>query len=250
MASRDERIANLAATLKGSGVAKSDAQSRMMAEEMIGVEENVQKRFDEEHAKAQEFLRTSKNLGTAGTLRQQPKQELPKNMPPKQDGVLVRPIERPEVKEEFNPNKQPGTKPVDEAVHEKQILLEAVHTDTNFGNKSLKDLMFDQIKEDGHEIKNIEELKPESPSDSVDMIGVVNANISPEAIPAVEPKLDSERVAEEPKLDSEKLVALMEEDGKLEEHTREIKEKPKNVKPKEEYAENNIDLSSMFNVHK
>jgi hypothetical protein len=36
----------------------------------------------------------------------------------------------------------------------------------------------------------------------------------------------------------------------MEEHTREIKEKPKDVKPKEAYVENTIDLSAMFNVNK
>ncbi|MEM4272242.1 MAG: hypothetical protein QXH30_01515 [Candidatus Bilamarchaeaceae archaeon] len=47
-----------------------------------------------------------------------------------------------------------------------------------------------------------------------------------------------------------RVAEMMEEDGPLEEHTREIKGKPSVVKPKEEYEENSVDLSEMFNVNK
>jgi len=230
-------------------VAKSDAQARMMAEEMIGVEENVQKRFDEEHTKAQQFLSTAKNLGTAGTIKQQPKQEPVRQMPPKQDGVLIRPLDRPQVSEPKSRAEEVAAPKIGPAK------IEPVYTDTNFGNKNLKDLMFDQIKNDNHEIKNIEELKPDIRS-----VPDIRSDITPDLTPDIPQEIKTgpgpivdqapEIKAESPKLDSQKLVELMEEDGKLEEHTREIKEKPKVIKPKEEYAENNIDLSAMFNVHK
>ena len=61
MESREQRIATLATTLKSSGIAKSDAQARMMAEDMIGVEEHVQRDYEVEHARAHEYLQTAKN---------------------------------------------------------------------------------------------------------------------------------------------------------------------------------------------
>jgi hypothetical protein len=218
MATREERIASLAATLKASGIARFDSQARMMAEDMVGVEDNVTKRFDAEHQRAREFVDTSKHLGNP---RVSPPTQ-PASEPPPKPNVLIQPIKTVERHED---------KPREE-----------IKTD-ELGNKSLKDLMFEQIKQDGHEIKNIEELKPSE---------LVETTPQPvvDTPKPVEP-VNTATIAEpEGKLDSQKLVELMEEDGKLEEHTREIKEKPKNVKPKEEYAENNIDLSSMFNVNK
>jgi hypothetical protein len=271
MASRDERIANLASTLKSSGVEKSDSQARMMAEEMIGVEENVQRRFDEEHKRAQDFLMTAKNLGTAGTIKKSAEKAADK---PKLEPLYTE--KKPEAKPEY--------KPVDIEIHEKHVKLDEVPVKHDFGNKSLKDLMMGQIEEDHHDIKNIEELKEEIvlPNDegvmpiqdfqepdvsedkpSEQKESGVEVQIDENAEPVygddivqehpIEDQPDmvnSVQQADQPKLDTNKLVEMMEEDGKMEEHTREIKEKPKNVKPKEEYEENNIDLSSMFNVNK
>src|SRR3989344_3008507 len=199
MASREDRIVNLATTLKSSGLAKSEVQARMMAEEMIGVEENVQKRYDEEHARAHEYLKTAKNLGDT---RIKPSSQQPK----------IQPL----------PAKPEPMQPVHE--ESKKVVLEEVKTDVNIGQGTLKDLMLNQIQQEKHEVKNIEELKP---------VSEVKYEPSHEEMPAQAP-------VTEPKLDSEKLAKMMEEDGPLEEHTREIKEKPKDTKPKEEYEENNI----------
>src|SRR5664279_1953018 len=65
MESREQRIATLATTLKSSGIAKSDSQAKMMAEDMIGVEEHVQRDYEVEHTRAHEYLRTTKNLGAS-----------------------------------------------------------------------------------------------------------------------------------------------------------------------------------------
>ena len=80
----------------------------------------------------------------------------------------------------------------------------------------------------------------EGPKSTVDEIPVADKEPEPAA---EEPQKGSQ-------LDTQKLVEMMEEDGKLEEHTREIKEKPKDVKPKEAYVENSIDLSNMFDFNK
>lgn len=244
MATRDERIAVLATTLRSSGVAKSESQARMMAEEMIGVEDNVQKRFDEEHAKAQEYLKTAKNLGRPFVRPEAKKPEPPKQEAPKpQPDVLIQPLETKAEK---------VVKTVDEQLYDKKVELQPVHTDTNFGNKSLKDLMFNQIQEDKHEIKNIEELENSKTKPDVLLAGepideMPKENVLPRS---TEEPINVEDAKKDIGLDAVKLTSLMEEDGKLEEHTREIKEKPKVVKPKEEYEENNVDLSSMFNVNK
>ncbi|HYD02836.1 MAG TPA: hypothetical protein VEC16_00905 [Alphaproteobacteria bacterium] len=84
MDSRDQRIATLAATLKSSGIAKSEAQAKMMAEDMVGVEDKVQKNYEERHAAAHEHLSTSKHLGNAKVISQPaqaPVQENPKVLP-------------------------------------------------------------------------------------------------------------------------------------------------------------------------
>lgn len=230
MATRDERIASLAATLKSSGVAKSDAQARMMAEEMIGVEENVQKRFDEEHTRAQEFLKTAKNLGDA----------------------RISPTRIEPVKTKIEPIK---TEPKIEPRIERKIVNEE-YTDVNYGSKPLSQVMqehdthnpaIEAIKQEmsQRKIVALEDMdQPTLPKQNIQKPAEENLSIQKNA------QETAQESVEQPKLDSAKLVEMMEEDGKMEEHTREIKEKPKNVKPKEEYAENTIDLSAMFNVHK
>ena len=241
MESREQRITNLATTLKSSGIAKSDSQARMMAEEMIGVEEHVQKNYEEEHAKAQEFLNTSKNLG-----RQ-----------------VVRPIQQ--LRQDQSSSVQQAKPAQSQQVPKIQELAEAKkpapeYTDTNFGNKPLSEA----FKEHDTHNPAIEAIKMQMSQEKIipleDMEQKPTANVElnipkSESIPTREPVQESsEKPVEsenaEPKLDAQKLVEMMEEDGKLEEHTREIKEKPKDVKPKEAYAENNIDLSNMFNFGK
>ncbi len=252
MTTREERIASLAATLKSSGMARSDSQARMMAEEMVGVEDNVQKRFDSEHQKAQEFLSTTKNLGTP---RVQAKPQAPPIAPRNQDNVLVKPL---------------GAKPVDESIHEKKVQLEEAHTDVNLGKGSLKDLMLGQIAAEHADLTPLEDQyekmqaeraaakdAPTAPAAPV-VQSIPEANIveetplpTPEPAPAAAPAPEHEETPKENVvLDSEKLTKMMEEDGPLEEHTREIKEKPKNVKPKDAYEEDKVDLSNMFNFGK
>lgn len=257
MSSRDDRIANLALTLKTSGLARSEVQARMMAEEMIGVEENVQKRYDEEHTKATEYLKTAKNLGQSRT-KEQPVKDKNQDIVSSERIQLI-PVENKNVSEmkTFEPIKS-VVLPADEYMHQKKIELDEVHTDINFGKGTLKDLMMDQIHSDNHEIKNIEELKPSvependlpdsnkddnKPVKIMDELNVVEHH-NQETVASETP------VIEEPSLDKEKLQKMMEEDGPLEEHTREIKEKPKDTKPKEDYVENTVDLSNMFNYNK
>lgn len=288
MGSREDRILSLAATLKSSGLAKSEVQARMMAEEMIGVEENVQKRYEEEHVKAHEYLKTTKNLGTP---RYKESQEQKNESKPKIEPIGTKLNIMPEnVSEVQNQPKVETPKNVllaEESAYQKNVDLEDVHTDINFGKGTLKDLMMSQIKEDRHEIKNIEELAPQTSPVSEDVV-VEQDVVKPEVLGAqtTENDLPEENVGhidqvdesvgtavesdvmesnaiesdniesveenevQEHALDGKKLQEMMEEDGPLEEHTREIKEKPKDVKPKEEYAENSVDLSQMFNVHK
>jgi hypothetical protein len=235
MESRDQRIANLATTLKSSGIAKSDSQARMMAEEMIGVEEHVQKSYEAEHARAQEFLSTAKNLGTRPKL------------------VQVKPIEQLKERIEPLPTKtEPAKAPV----------AEVVYTDINYGSKTLSQA----FKEHDTHNSAIESIKAQVQAEQIipledmqqpELHMSKEPEVQPEALEMPEPVqetiVEPEPVQEpepEQKLDADKLVEMMEEDGKLEEHTREIKEKPKDVKPKESYEENNIDISNMFNFGK
>jgi len=258
MATREERITSLAATLKSSGMARSESQARMMAEEMVGVEDSVQKRFDDEHQKAQDFLKTAKNLG-AQRVQIKPAQSQQSNVQ-KSDSTLVQPLK---------------TRSVDEEVHDKRVHLEEVRTDVKIGSGSLKDLMMSQITEDKADLTPLEdqydqrqakiaavqkaqEQAPEQKPESAPELAVAKpAQESITPAPTPEPILSTPLlIPEEPKpqentvLDSEKLTKMMEEDGPLEEHTREIKEKPKNVKPKDEYEEDKVDLSNMFNFGK
>lgn len=239
MDSRDERIANLASTLKASGLAKSEVQARMMAEEMIGVEENVQKRYDEEHERAHEFLKTAKNLGEP-RVRPSTAQQGKEPQPSK----IIEPLK-------LNQNDKPqvSSADIESNAQKKNIVLEEVHTDVNIGSGSLKDLMLNQIKEDKHDVKNIEELRIEHPAAAIDTVAINPATETSEEDRSDDAPAEK-ATREDIHIDGEKLRQLMEEDGPLEEHTREIKEKPKEVKPKEEYVENSVDLSSMFNVNK
>lgn len=292
MGSREDRIMNLASTLKASGLAKSEAQARIMAEEMIGVEENVQRKYDEEHAKAHEYLKTAKNLGDP-RIKSQPQQEQkPKIEKPKIEpiGNRIQPVSNQERSHMMPPKVEVPesrinlSKPLDISAHEKHIELEEVHTDINFGKGTLKDLMLNQIQLDNHEIKTIEQLEEEAETkhevtsvpkeenvieqqsvnfpekESVDETSVENSVEENSAVDEyVDKKSDDSSVNESDKenssdeyakIDGEKLREMMEEDGPMEEHTREIKEKPKEVKSKEEYIENTIDLGDVFNVNK
>ena len=119
--------------------------------------------------------------------------------------------------------------------------------------------------------KEIQETIPKSSSDTTDVleepqkvtqseeeaekvaetviVDSANADDSHANVP-VEDTSSETVTEEEERLDTKKLVEIMEEDGKLEEHTRQITEKPKDVKPKEAYPENDIDLGNMFNFAK
>ncbi len=271
MGSREDRIMNLAATLKASGLAKSEVQARMMAEEMIGVEENVQKKYEEEHVKAHEYLKTAKNLGD-NRVKAQPQQETRPKIEP--IGTRIQPIPAQAVSQpkadlsnvDTSSSKNILSKPVDESAHEKRVELEEVHTDVNFGKGTLKDLMLNQIKTENHEIKTIEQLEEEavektedSAASSEELVEDAAAESVPEQDVPEASKEDAEEdakedakedSAEQPALDGNKLREMMEEDGPMEEHTREITEKPKDIKPKEDYVENTVDLSNMFNFNK
>lgn len=343
MSSREDRIMNLAATLKASGLAKSEVQAKMMAEEMIGVEENVQKKYDEEHAKAQEYLKTAKNLGNprvmaqasdetqktdqsrAGTVGRRIEPISQKNddkntilkAAPDQENY---PASSAPARETPEPEAAPQPAPAPKRA-EKSIDLEEVHTDVNLGKGTLRDLMLNQIKSENHEIKTIEQLEKEAeqqkdgapeisaqddastgrseelegsqgdgqfaPPPELEEDASEDFN-DPAGQPEYEPSPPSDAqmnnfrgesedssddasddVSEqEPEetgqssggkktgekdgsaLDGKKLQEMMEEDGPMEEHTREIPSKPENVRPKEDYVENTVNLSDMFNVNK
>lgn len=254
MDSREERINKLAVTLKASGLAKSDAQARIMAEEMVGVEENVQKKYEEEHSKIHEYLKTAKHLGSVPSekrvertenkfsdtqnLRNQISLSGVKNS---DNNEHDKNVDQESINQKSNivisSDLKGQYKTVDESAHEK-VILEPVHTDIPVpSGKSLRDMMLNQIKEDNHEIKTVEQLDEELKN---------KAFSSPEQVK--EPISDTKKSASV--LDGQRLAEMMEEDGPLEEHTREIKGKPSVVKPKEEYEENSVDLSEMFNVNK
>lgn len=273
MGSREDRIMSLASTLKASGLAKSEVQARMMAEEMIGVEESVQKKYDEEHAKAHEYLKTAKNLGEPRIKPQSQQEQRPKIEP---IGTRVQPASSqasPQTvtpKVEVSESRNNILKPAVEPVHEKRIELGEVYTDLNFGKGTLKDLMLNQIQAENHEIKTIEQLEEEAekryelksiPAEETIIEEHVEKSPEKESVDKAsagdasnvsnEEKSNEEKSADEKtKIDGEKLREIMEEDGPMEEHTREIKGKPENIRPKEDYVENTVDLSDMFNVNK
>jgi len=248
MESREQRIATLTATLKASGIAKSDSQARMMAEEMIGVEEHVQKSYEVEHAKAHEYLQTAKNLGTRPAQQtQKPVQEVRFSQPGSQDTRTPKIQELPQrekiesVYTDVNIN---STKPLAQAVNE--------HDTHNPAIEAIKSQMMQEhiIPLEDREQPLPKESSKDLPSE-VDYHDSTDSSVENSTIqPVVNTLVEQNETVEQPTLDTQKLVEMMEEDGKLEEHTREIKEKPKDVKPKEAYAENSIDLGDVFNFNK
>ncbi len=288
--SREDKIMKLASSLKASGFAKTDGQARMLAEDMIDVETKVQQRFEEQHSQVREFLKTAKNLKDTRTIKPEPKKEPVAIQPIKSQrdlGTSQSEVTRQEPKQDVKLAQKQESKPVksfDEEAHEQIKQLQEVKTDVHLGSKSLRDMMLGQIEEEHHKIETIEELEEKQESKPVEEEVVeetkeepvkeeTKIELPPEQKPQPEPMQEDineetaneetaneEPIKEEtkielppeeaPKLDANKLVEMMEEDGKMEEHTREIKEKPKNVKPKEEYEENNIDLATIFNANK
>jgi hypothetical protein len=386
MDSREQRIATLAATLKSSGVAKSESQAKMMAEEMIGVEDKVQKNYEERHAAAHEHIQTSKHLGNA-RITQAPVSKVDVKKPnpvgtfhsepvvptrqtsssssrgsmnsdyPNVQGIslsgssgsksssnttdahnthnsLIESIkaqvsqqEIPSLYDQYmektkdtaKPHIQSGSsndyvdylhaKPIidDQRINpigsnaKKNLAMEQHDLDSdkyldldNSNSNNLASQEFVEhkvLREESVPGKLVQELKLEVYHDDLPEAnnneGINNEDINlkenissnnsvavnsssqvsdseivaPEA-PKLEapqtsdlqtPEVSSSRNQEatgqqviKPVLDAQKLVELMEEDGKLEEHTREIKTKPENVKPRESYVENTIDLSDMF----
>jgi len=312
MESKEQRIATLAATLKSSGIAKSDAQAKMMAEDMVNVEEHVQNSFEEKHTAAHEYLQTAKNLGKPRPQiipeqRAGPISELKSNVKPdvkKSESMVIEPPLPPKFVDvsDVHKSKISELPPVATDLHFRgKTLNQAFDHDTHNSaleaikaqisakveDLSVKDSRIDEAIDIVPVVKNepviqeIDELLDDAEIPS----GVVSEEVVPENVDVdevikeievddavaelavedvkgdVEEDIEEdvkEDVGEElqdtpkdsPKLDAQKLVELMEEDGKLEEHTREIKEKPTNVKPKEAYEENNIDLGSVFNFNK
>jgi hypothetical protein len=309
MESREQRIATLAATLKASGIAKSEAQAKMMAEDMVGVEEHVQKNYEEKHAAAHEYLQTAKNLGNPRQKKVEPVVTTSRPIVRPEGSRMIEPIptRSSNVKNSDLPpvdsNLNFGGKTLNQAyshdthnaaleaikaqvavapiVDPVVISASAFDSDIDLSNDSV-DLNKSAVKEvimrdvddmieapeapavpDVASIDNSMDLSMRDSSAQDDSVSMESAEkLVDEA--AVEIQTDSntgsstnedvsavvEEVQESPKLDAQKLVELMEEDGKLEEHTREIKEKPTNVKPKEAYEENNIDLANVFNFNK
>ncbi|MGV8141199.1 MAG: hypothetical protein ACP5NW_02020 [Candidatus Woesearchaeota archaeon] len=313
MESREQRIATLASTLKSSGIAKSESQARMMAEEMIGVEEHVQRNYEEKHARAHEHLQTSKNLGaprytvvptTSSEVKPESKSRIEpislKVEPVAIQGVSSKSSSSNTVHREL-PDKEytdvsfgkktlnqafsdhnthnaalesikaqiqseNSVRDVDEMIGDVADAVEGVDTvkeETDNVTGIIKEIDDAVVQQSAHSIISELESEPDVDSEtheadeqeslsridnelgteeiSIDAIDTENSDVTSE-----ESSGDEEKV----KLDTDKLVDMMEEDGKLEEHTREITEKPKDVKPKEEYVENGIDLSNVFNFNK
>jgi|GEM_PF-2063850 hypothetical protein len=296
MDSREQRIATLATTLRSSGIAKSDSQAKMMAEDMIGVEEHVQKDYEVEHTRATEYLQTTKNLGD-------PRQVV-KPLPVVESKVAPKVPSR-QMEELYTSKKSEESKILPD-VSVVNSSLNPEYTNVSFGGKTLNQAVdhdthnsaLEAIKAEisRKEFKSVDDIVPDSvvpqsmlhedieiiqdmdvpdvPSlntpvdlnvplkDSVTepvissvtepVISVVKEVEPIISIPVQQPVevVVEELPVPEQKLDAQKLVEMMEEDGKLEEHTREITEKPKDSKPKEAYEENNIDLSHMFDFNK
>lgn len=308
MESRDQRIMTLATTLKSSGIAKTDSQARMMAEEMIGVEEHVQKDYEAEHEKAHEYLQTAKNLrvprpasaSEIETMNAQNKKESSfsksiEPLPTKSQTYKTAPIAESNQNEEDNEDIKIltfGTKKSDNinSTHNTHnSALEAIKSQIQNGDmmpiRDDEESVSEQSNNDIEDEKGVDitSIEPDSAEETSNIITKIddtttetstNNPDSGEEIPAdtttsnensskgnldnKDPTVkesdnvvdDSKEVVIDERLDSKKLVELMEEDGKMEEHTREIKEPPKDVKPKEEYVENSIDLSNVFNFNK
>ena len=228
MATREEKIAQLAATLKASGFAKSDSQAKSMAEEMVSVEDSVQKRFDQEHTRADEYLKTAKNLGTQ---RQTVTPVQTKSSAPVIQPILNQPSQSPSRSE---------LRPAETRLESKPFMEEI-----RMRSRESSPVVNSELERIKNDVSKSFEQTESKTEHKIEDIPQVNASEFHEP----DSKID-ENEKQNVQLDSKKLVELMEEDGKLEEHTREIKEKPKDVKPKEAYAENNIDLSNMFNFGK
>jgi hypothetical protein len=285
MESREQRIATLAATLKSSGIAKSDSQARMMAEDMIGVEEHVQKSYEVEHTRAYEYLQTTKNLGTPRqTVKPEPVVESKPDSRP-----ISRRMEELYTSRDSRESEESRASVVKQSVKQSPASEPpSEYTNTNFGGKTLNQA-FDHDTHNSaleaikaqisrKEFKSVDDIVPDSvvpqsllhedieiihdmedapvgiPKDidiiaTKPVVSIVEQTIS-ESVQQPVQDVKEELVVQEQKLDAQKLIDMMEEDGKLEEHTREIKEKPKDVKPKEAYEENNIDLGSMFDFNK
>lgn len=318
MESREQRITTLATTLKASGIAKSESQAKMMAEEMIGVEEHVQRNYEEKHAAAHEYLQNTKNLGNPRVIKSSPEQtpESKKIEPINLQGITSksassRPVQQEPVRQQ---------EPIRQQMHTRSVeAIEQEYTDLSFGKKTLNQAFSEHdthnaalesikmnIQKDlpvqketraqdmgGHAsaVRNvfsqagIEIVHAENPEMSevkkpelirpVDLTPVqeLEALEKPEELfleaekEEAQVEKEDERIEKEDKilgkeevsvegevekvkLDTAKLVDMMEEDGELEEHTREIKEKPKEIKPKEDFAENSIDLSTVFGIRK
>ena len=276
MESREQRITTLATTLRSSGIAKSDSQARMMAEDMIGVEEHVQRDYEVEHARAHEYLQTAKNLGTP---RQTPKPEpqTETKAESKVESKVELKQDSPKKMEELYTSRKDTSK-TDHDTHnsaleaiKSQVSAQKVNSYEDTGSKTgtdseihvfesksaavLEPISEPLVSAKLADIKLPENNLPEASSESISKDIPENKPENSSATESVEStpeeqKSSEESKSEEPKLDAQKLIDMMEEDGKLEEHTREIKEKPKDVKPKEAYEENNIDLGNVFNFNK
>jgi hypothetical protein len=273
MESREQRITTLATTLRSSGIAKSDSQAKMMAEDMIGVEEHVQKDYEVEHTRANDYLQTAKNLGTPRQTFKpiQPVQPISSsnNSSTKQE---VRPQETKQepsrrIEPILNQTTTQGNRTNSTNSHDTHnSALEAIKAQISGSSfNETNDVRNSAVSQETVEPEKMESEVIDIPHteymDIADLHNAANtAQLTPNSEPITSARLSEIKlpesvsielpVSEEPKLDAKKLVEMMEEDGKLEEHTREIKEKPKDVKPKEEYAENSIDLGSMFDFNK
>jgi len=276
MESREQRIATLATTLKSSGIAKSDSQARMMAEDMIGVEEHVQRDYEVEHTRAHEYLATTKNLGAPRPIikpesktdvKQESRQESSNKSEPSRfeelytSGNLTSSkraldIERSDV----TSGKKTQTQAPEHDTH--NSALEAIKAQISQASisESVKESKESLTHEDFIPVDKLlskpvgKIITSDAPTiDDSSVAEVLEAPQAPKVLVVEKTPVQTpvqEEPVEEPKLDAKRLLDLMEEDGKLEEHTREIKEKPKDVKPKEAYEENNIDLGNMFDFNK
>jgi hypothetical protein len=233
-----------------------------MAEDMVGVEEHVQRSYEEEHIRANEYLRTAKNLGA-------PRQASQSNQSTKIEPLPISQKESRESSEYMQPMSNKN-------------IPSAEYTDVNFGAKTLNQANAEAQDHDTHnsaieamkeQLRNtriipLEDMEqPKQPVNAQSLLDTVSEDdasldssnnleapqkesSTDKAESSPEEAVVDDAVVEDEKLDTQKLVEMMEEDGKLEEHTRQITEKPKDVKPKEAYPENDIDLGNMFDFNK
>jgi hypothetical protein len=282
MESREQRIATLATTLRSSGIATSDSQAKMMAEDMIGVEEHVQRDYEVEHTRAHDYLQTTKNLGASRPIVKQEskidiKQESPRSDPSRQESWQEPSRRFEELYTSGNSTSGNSSSSKRETVLDHDThnsALEAIKAQISQAQVVRQEPTFEPVRPEsvhdessvGDSIfhKDIEIVPAETLSkisspviEAVDVIEAPQAPVMSEVETTVRENIRipiqeelKKESTEKPQLDAKRLMDLMEEDGKLEEHTREIKEKPKDVKPKEAYEENNIDLGSMFDFNK